>query len=356
MLETMQIYGRVLVGFSGLLLVLWTINTAIKTFIMPRSASPLLVRVIYISLYFLFNLRVRNASYSERDRIMAMFAPVLLFIMPFLMLVLILIGYMGVYWAIDRQPLFELFKLSGSSLLTLGYASVESPIFKLLEFSEAMLGLIIVALLIAYLPTMYSAFSRREATVALLESRASNPPSALEFIARTHRNSELDMLHEVWGTWQQWFAEVEESHTSLGPLSFFRSPKPNHSWVTAAGVVLDSAALILSSIDVPFEPKAAFFIRTGYIALNHIAEFFQVDYVLEPQKDDPISISRAEFDTVFETLQAQGVPMVADQDRAWRDFSGWRVNYDTSLLSLATLTMAPYAQWVSDRSVIPYNK
>lgn len=34
---------------------------------------------------------------------------------------------------------------------------------------------------------------------------------------------------------------------------------------------------------------------------------------------------------------------------AWRDFAGWRVNYDTVLVALAGLTMAPYAPWSSDR-------
>ena len=34
-----------------------------------------------------------------------------------------------------------------------------------------------------------------------------------------------------------------ETHTSLAVLSFFRSPNPHRSWITAAGAVLDAAAL-----------------------------------------------------------------------------------------------------------------
>ena len=48
-----------------------------------------------------------------------------------------------------------------------------------------------------------------------------------------------------------------------------------------------------------------------------------------------------------------GVPLIADRDQAWRDFAGWRVNYDTVLLALAAMTMAPYAPWSSDRSLLP---
>ena len=40
----------------------------------------------------------------------------------------------------------------------------------------------------------------------------------------------------------------------------------------------------------------------------------------------------------------------ADRDQAWRDFAGWRVNYDTVLLSLASMVTAPYAKWSSDHA------
>jgi hypothetical protein len=42
--------------------------------------------------------------------------------------------------------------------------------------------------------------------------------------------------------------------------------------------------------------------------------------------------------------------MKPDRDAAWAAFAGWRVNYDSVLLALATLVMAPYAPWSSDRS------
>jgi hypothetical protein len=52
-------------------------------------------------------------------------------------------------------------------------------------------------------------------------------------------------------------------------------------------------------------------------------------------------------------MAAAGVPLKADHDQAWRDFAGWRVNYDAALIGLAALTMAPEAPWSSDRSLRP---
>lgn len=351
--EIFYLILRFSVFLAGLLLVVSTVTAAIKSFVLPRGIDVWLTRITFRTMRSLFNLRLhKSASYTERDRVMAFFAPLTLVLLPAIMLTLVLFGYALMYWAISPMIVYTAFKLSGSSLLTLGYASNETTVFKILEFSEALLGLILIALLIAYLPTMYAAFSKRETAVALLESYAGTPPTAVELIGRVYRTGELENLREFWVTWQIWFAEIEESHTSLSALAFFRSPQPERSWITAAGTVMDSAALILSTVDIPWEPRAAFCLRNGYLALRQIANFFHLAYDSEPQPTQPISVSRQEFDDVYARLHTQGVPLKTDREKAWQDFAGWRVNYDTVLIKLANFTMAPYAPWSSDRSPV----
>ncbi len=53
---------------------------------------------------------------------------------------------------------------------------------------------------------------------------------------------------------------------------------------------------------------------------------------------------------VCRRLADQGVPLKTDLERAWLDFAGWRVNYDAALLSICSMTLAPFAQWSSDRA------
>lgn len=336
----------------GALIVIGTVISAIKTFIVPRGVNVRLTRAIFRGMRKLFALRVRGKGYEERDRIMALYAPLTLFILPLVLLLLIHLGYMLLFWAVEPRPFYEVYEISGSSLLTLGSEEVETMASKILEFSEATIGLILIALLIAYLPTMYNAFSRRETAVSIWDARAGTPPTVEEMVARTYRTNELGMLRDIWLEWEVWFAELEESHTSLGSLAFFRSPVPNRSWVTACGNVLDCAAFILTAVDTPFEPRAAFCIRSGFFALRQIAIFFEIEFDPDPAKDDPVSISRYEFDEVCDKLAAQGVPIRENRDDAWENFRGWRVNYDTPLLKLAQLTMAPYAPWISDRSAV----
>ena len=337
---------------AGAYLVVYTVLSGIRIFVLPRPARVLIFRLVFVNIRRLFDVfALRTSSYEARDRAMAMYAPIALFFMPIVLMGLVLVGFMAIYWALSPLSVVESFKLSGSALFTLGSFTNDAPLLMVFEFTEALLGMILVALLIAYLPTIYSAFTRRETQVQLLEVRAGTPPSPWELIARSYRTGELNELRDFWHDWHVWFAEVEETHTSLAALAFFRSPRPELSWVTAAGVVLDAASLMLSTVDIAREPRAAFCIRSGYLALRQIATFFQVAYDEDPDSGDPISIDRAEFDAAYRYLEQTGVPLVADRDQAWRDFRGWRVNYDTVLIALAGLTMAPYAPWSSDRSV-----
>ncbi len=346
---------RIVVFLFGAAIVARAVFSAIQTFVLPRSANDRLSRLVFQVLFGLFRLLLRKThTYEQRDRIMAFFAPISLLALIPIYLILILLGFAGMYWALGNvDSVTHALKVSGSSLMTLGYAAPGDLPDSLLMVTEAAIGLILIAVLIAYLPTMYSAFQRREQAVTMLEVRAGSPPSAIELILRYHRIHGLDQLNVLWVQWEQWFADVEESHTSLAALVFFRSPQPDHSWITAAGAVLDAAALLRSTIDVPRDAQADLCIRAGYLALRRIADFFKFPYNANPAPDEPISLNRAEFDVAYDELARNGVPLQADRDQAWRDFAGWRVNYDAVLLGLAAMTMAPYAPWSSDRSILP---
>jgi hypothetical protein len=282
---------------------------------------------------------------------MALYAPLTLLILPVVWIILIMIGYTFMFWGIGIESWYAAFRISGSSLLTLGAFTIDGLAATILEFSEATIGLGLVALLISYLPTMYAAFSKRETLVTLLEVRAGSPPSAITLIERAHRIRGLDYLRELWTQWEIWFTEIDESHTSLAPLNFFRSPQPDRSWLTAAGTILDAAALVHAVVDVPRNAESQLCLRAGYLALRHISEFFRITYDHHPAPTDPISITRQEFDEACDELATAGVPLRADRDQAWKDYAGWRVNYDSVLLQLADMVMAPYAPWISDRGI-----
>jgi hypothetical protein len=345
------IVAQVVAVILGTVLVLWTLGSAVKTVVVPRAVGTLLTRAHFRTLRRLFDvIAAPRRAFATRDRIMALYAPLGLVLMPGTWVVMVITGFTAIFWGSGVHPPAEALAVSGSSLLTLGFVHPSGTARVVLDFAEAAIGLGLISLMISYLPTIYGAFSRREALVGMLEVRAGLPPNPAELITRYARIGWLDRIDEdVFARWESWFIDIEESHTSQPSLVFFRSPHPERSWITAAGCVLDTASIVNAALDRPHDAQCDIMIRTGFLTLRRIADFFEIPYDPDPAPTDPISVSRREFDLLCVELTALGIPLRSDHDQAWRDFAGWRVNYDQVLIALCALTMAPPAKWSSDR-------
>jgi hypothetical protein len=344
--------ARLAAVVAGAAVVLWTLASAVRTVVLPRAAAVALTRVHFRTLRRIFDvLAPESQPYERRDRILAAYAPAALVLLPATWVALILAGFTAIMWGAGIDPLLEAFAISGSSLFTLGFDRPQGTLRIALSFAEAGLGLGLVSLMISYLPSIYSAFRTRESLVGMLEVRAGSPPWTGSLLARYATINWLDHLQDdLFAPWEQWFVDVEESHTSQGSLAFFRSPTPERSWITAAGCVLDTAAVVASTMPRTRTIRPDILIRGGFLCLRRIAHFYGIPYDPDPSPADPISISRREYDLLLVELEAAGVPLIADRDQAWRDFAGWRVNYDTVLLALCALVDAPPARWSSDRA------
>jgi hypothetical protein len=350
--EVAEGIARVVAVTVGAVIVVATGLAALRTVVVPRAEPVWLSSIVFVNLRRVFDrLAHERRSYEDRDRVMSRYAPIALICLPITWSILVVIGFTLLFWgAVAEDSWRTAFYLSGASFTTLGSFSQDDVAAEVLSFVEAGIGLGLVALLISYLPSIYGAFQRRELAVTMLETRAGNPPSAIELFERHATLDRLDVVGDLWPKWEEWFADVEETHTSQAALTFFRSPEPGRSWVTAAGAVLDAASLQLAVVDGPRDPQAALCVRAGFLCLRRIATFYGIPHPTDPAPEDPISISRREFDLACVRLTAADVPLKADRDQAWRDFAGWRVNYDVVLVALAGLTMAPWALWSSDRA------
>ena len=341
--------------FFGLAIVVYVIQAAVRMVILPRATRVRLSGVVFAVVAVTFRWGAgKRRGYERQDGILAMIAPVGLLAVPVSWLTLLLVGFSFMFWATDTDLGADgAFNLAGSSLTTLGFAPAIGVGQQALAFTAALLGLLVLTLFITYLPSIYSAFQDRENKVALLEVRAGTPPSAPEMLVRYHNIGWSSELAAEWTSWEVWFAELEETHTTHLALPWFRSTDPHRSWVTGAGTILDTASLWLASCsDASNQDRAAaaLMIRAGYMSLRRIASMFNIPFNPDPDPADPIAIQRAEFDEAFDALASAGYSMTEDRDQAWKDFVGWRVNYEAPLLGLAEMLRAPYAPWTSDRS------
>lgn len=342
---------RVLVFVVGTATALMVLSSAVRTVVVPRGEGSVLASLVVFRTQALFRFAARlTRSEHRRESIRARSAPTALMLLPAVWATLVIAAFIPMYWAAGVESWREAFIVSGSSLVTLGFSRPEGLTAISLSIGEGLIGLGIVALVISFLPTIYAQFSRREAAVSRLEARAGSPPTAVELFSRAQRIGMLDHVGGLWEEWALWFVDLEETHTSFPSLVWFRSPIPGRSWITAAGTALDAAALARSSLQLDTPAELGLFIRTGSLALRRVAAFFDLPFDVDPSPTDPIMVTEEEFYEVYERLAREQLPMKPDREQAWRDFAGWRVNYEAALLGLCGLIDPPPAPWSSDRS------
>ncbi len=230
------------------------------------------------------------------------------------------------------------------------YASQGPSDLTALDFIAAVTGPLIIALQIAYLPTLYDAYNRREIQVTLLQARASDPAWGPELIARQALIGTVDQLKDLYQTWERLAADIGESHANYPVLLAFRSPRPFRSWIVALLAVMDAAAiqLALSPSRAP-APEARLMLRSAFTALRDVARVVRLPFDPDPLPDTPIRLTYEEFADAVKRIEEAGYLVERPAEEAWPHFRGWRVNYEEIGYALARKLDAVPAPWTGDR-------
>ena len=348
--------ARSVAAAVGGLVVIVTGISVVATLIVPRTVGGWLTSWVNPVVGGTFRLVTSGiADYRRRDRFLAWEAASTLVAQLFAWLVASFVGYALLFWPFVSGGITAAFTIAGSSLFTLGFAVPSGGTPKVIVCIAAATGLIVVSLQIAYLPTLYAAFNRRETEVALLNARAGVPSWGPELLARTHYAlgsgvSTLDTLPDLYARWERWASDVGESHSAYPPLVRFRSPKPLSSWVTALLAMLDSAALFLalSPRSAPVVPARLFF-RAGFLCFNQVANAVGIHVPDEPDPNSQINLTYQEFLDAVNRIRAVDFPIERDAADAWPDFVGWRLNYERAAYSLASRLDVVPALWSGPR-------
>ena len=338
-------------GFvAGAYFVLGAVASVMATLVVPRGLRSRLAAGVTWATYGAFHLAAsRRGNYKDRDRILSLAGPSCLMAQIVTWVSLIYLGFALMFWPFTGPSLPEAFRVSGSSMFTLGFAAPSGAAPTALIFLAAALGLIVVALQIAYLPTLYSAFNRRETVVTLLESRGGVPAWGPEILARHELIDNVSSLADLYSRWEELAADLAESHTTYQALIYFRSPHPMRSWITGLLSVLDAAALHLSLNPLSAPPQARPFMRMGYMSLRDVAGVMQIAYNPDPKPEDPILLTREDFQQALDALSDVGWRWEREPDEAWVHFRGWRVTYESIAYAIAERLDAPPSLWSGSR-------
>jgi hypothetical protein len=252
---------QVLAAVAGLALVVLMLTDCFQSILLPRRVAlrwwrP--ARLFYPPAWALWGAAARTLPAGKRrDGFLSVFGPLSLPVLFAVWGVGLIAGFALLYAGLgtplnpDGRPgdFLTYFYLSGTTFCTLGYGDVTaaSPAGHLLTVAEAGLGFGYLAVIFSYLPVLYAAFSRREATIALLDARAGSPPSAGQLLLRLARaGAGPAEAAPLLAEWERWAVELLESHLSFPVLSFYRSQHDNQSWLAALTAMLDASALLLT--------------------------------------------------------------------------------------------------------------
>jgi hypothetical protein len=211
---------------------------------------------------------------------------------------------------------------------------------RFLVVSEVAVGFIFLALVISYVPVLYQAFSRRELRISLLDARAGSPPTAVELLRRNCVSKQVEELRLLLHDWEVWCADMLESHLSYPILAFYRSQHEQQSWVEALTVILDTCALILTSIDgLPIAPA-----RFSFAMARHAV----VDLAQVLNTSPPTAVNRlssAEFAHMREMLAAAG-KCLQESTASEQKLAELRATYEPFVSALAERIQVSLPPWI----------
>jgi hypothetical protein len=342
---------RWLWGVVGLMVLVITAGSILRTLVVPRGlSSRLQSRMWWLVRKLLHLVASPFPGYRVRDRVLAWLPPLVLMGMLGSWLAGMFVAYGLIMHALSGLPFPVSFREAGSSLFTLGYASTDRLHLSALDFAAAATGPLVIALQIAYLPTLYGAYNRRETEVTLLAGRAGEPAWGPELLARQGMVRTDGALPALYAAWERLAADIGESHANYPILLSFRSPKPHRSWVVAMITVADAAALQLALTPSTAPQEARLALRATFTALRDIADVVGIEYDPDPRPDQAIRLSFEEFAAAADLIEQGGLKLERSAVEAWSHFRGWRVNYEHIGYALALRTDSVPGLWTGPRA------
>lgn len=341
----------------GILCIFVVLLDAFETIILPRRATGRfrLTGIFYRLTWGPWRATTKLlCSPRRRETVFSFYGPLSLILLLVVWAMGIVVGFALIFFAFGspmhdglgissfRSDLY----VSGTTLFTLGLGDVvpRSAIARELLVLEAGLGLGFLAVVMGYFPVLYGAFSRREVSISLLDARAGSPPCATELLTRHGYEGGGAALITLLEEWERWSAELLESHISYPLLCYFRSQHTNQSWLSALTAVLDTCALLISSVkgEPPRQAQLTFVMaRHALIDLAHV-------FNLEPQGRVASRLSPENFNDMQNLLCAANLAVCKDLSSMER-LNKMRALYESHAEALSDYLCMPLPPWLNNQ-------
>lgn len=350
--------GRYVEIIAGCAILLVMLHEVFQAVVLPRPsvyrvplASQLLTRRLWRAWRWLGSRRHQD----KRENFLGIFGPAALLVLLAFWSLSLVLGYGLVFDGLRDQlkpspPGFGTsLYFSGATLLPLSYGTTvpDGAAARLAVLAESATGVILVALVITLLFSLYQSFHAREEAVVTLDALAGAPPSGLQILETAAADPMPQRLEETFNEWRRWSAAVLESHLAYPILFYFRSSHDNEAWLNSFGAVMDAATLVLSSVEHDSFGAARLMSKVG----NHLVE--DMVYAFRIKTTDEAGVERHEFDEARARMHDAGY-RCREVEAAWSEFVALRSRYASPLNQMAHWFAILPARWIGDRSYLPH--
>jgi hypothetical protein len=294
----------IVAGLLGLFLVAGVLRDAFETIILPRRVSGVRISKVFYRLSWRpwAAIARRMPPSDRRESFLGVYGPLSLILLLVLWGVVLIGGFALMLSAANygSQSAFDTLYISGVNFTTLGLGDFvpHTDLARFVTVVEAGVGFGFLAVVISYLPILYQSFSRREAAISVLDEWAGSPPSAGELYRRVAEGDAVDELRPLLNRWEEWTAELLESHLSYQVLCYFRSQHENQSWLAALTTILDLAAAWMAGRVEGRTWAARRLYAIGRHALGDLSQVLQSP----PRFDAPDRLADADVESIHREL------------------------------------------------------
>jgi Ion channel len=350
---------RIVAVIFGIALIVLVAQDAFETIVLPRRVT----RRVRLAVLFYRTIRFGwislgrlMQSSARRDAFLGYMGPLSLLALLLFWAVLFVFGFGFIMWGLalplnaPGQPISFLtyLYLSGTTFFTLGLGDVIplSGVGRFLVVCEVAFGFIFLALVISYVPVLYQAFSRRELRSSLLDARAGSPPTAVELLRRNGAGMHPEELRTLLHEWEAWCADILESHLSYPILAYYRSQHEQQSWVEALTVILDTCALLLTSLKGAPLPAARFTFAAARHAVVDLAQVLGASPTHGASR-----LSTVEWPQVRDRLQASGIRL-KESAVCEQKLAELRATYEPFVSGLAERILVSLPPWLPPKDAL----
>jgi hypothetical protein len=331
---------RVVAGIGGAILIALMLFEFFVTFMLPRRVKrdPRIARGLIRVLWRPWRALARRLSPPSADTLLGFFGPLALLSELVTWTLGLMMGYALLEWAAVGGSFANRILFSSGLFLSAG-GDGGSYIVRVIGLFEAATGVGVLFIVIGYMPAVYGSFSRREIAVSQLATRAGSPPAAGAILLSAAGRERWQELERDLRAWEEWAAELMETHLSYPILGYYRSQHVNQNWLAALTAMVDVAAFV-TAVEADDEVEAAeLTFAIGRHALADLAHQFRVIY-------GPVDrLADAEFDQLYDAVEGAIANPVGREEARLR-LTKLRREYEPKAKGLASWFALDLPPWL----------